>query len=102
MQTTDVPPYQRHSETSRAAAESKKDAAPTEKARVLAFLRERGPQGATDEEMQLHLRMPSSTQRPRRVELVKRGDVASEGCTRRTVSGRKATVWVAVPIKALP
>lgn len=48
--------------------------------------------GATDEEMQLALGMNPSTQRPRRIELVRRGLVVEDG-TRRTSSGRNASVW---------
>jgi len=50
------------------------------------------PQGLTDEEMQRRLRMNPSTQRPRRIELMRRGLVAEAG-TRRTTSGRMAVVW---------
>jgi transcription initiation factor IIE alpha subunit len=50
------------------------------------------PQGLTDEEMQQRLGMNPSTQRPRRIELMRRGLVAEAG-TRRTTSGRMAVVW---------
>jgi hypothetical protein len=50
------------------------------------------PQGLTDEEMQHKLGMNPSTQRPRRIELARRGLVVEVG-TRRTVSGRMAVVW---------
>jgi hypothetical protein len=50
------------------------------------------PQGLTDEEMQHKLGMNPSTQRPRRIELARRGLVVEAG-TRRTASGRMATVW---------
>lgn len=91
------PPFQAHSETSRAAAESKRADRPTEKARVLAILREFPFYilGATDEQIQDELAMPSSTERPRRVELVKGGVVVDSGRTRPTRSGRQATVWAA-------
>lgn len=52
------------------------------------------PEGLTDEEMQTRLGMNPSTQRPRRVELVRRGLVVEAG-TRRTTSGRLAVVWQA-------
>lgn len=60
--------------------------------RVYEFLRTCGAFGATDEEMQLALGMNPSTQRPRRIELVRRGLVVEDG-TRRTASGRNASVW---------
>ena len=59
--------------------------------RVLAVL-EANPQGLTDEEMQTRLGMNPSTQRPRRIELARRGLVVTCG-TRKTSSGRNADVW---------
>ena len=59
--------------------------------RVLALL-QATPGGLTDEEMQTRLGMNPSTQRPRRIELARRGLVVEAG-TRKTVSGRMATVW---------
>lgn len=59
--------------------------------RVYEFLAAR-PDGATDEEIASALSLNPSTQRPRRIELVRRGLVV-EGGTRRTVSGRMASVW---------
>jgi len=58
---------------------------------VLALL-QATPEGLTDEEMQRLLGMNPSTQRPRRIELARRGLVVEAG-TRRTASGRMATVW---------
>jgi hypothetical protein len=59
--------------------------------RVLELLHENAA-GMTDEEQQAALAMNPSTQRPRRIELVRRGLVVEAG-TRRTSSGRMATVW---------
>ena len=59
--------------------------------RVLELLRE-NPHGLTDEEQQAALAMNPSTQRPRRIELARRGLVVEAG-TRKTASGRMATVW---------
>jgi transcription initiation factor IIE alpha subunit len=59
--------------------------------RVLELL-QATPKGLTDEEMQTRLGMNPSTQRPRRIELARRGLVVEAG-TRRTASGRMATVW---------
>jgi hypothetical protein len=50
------------------------------------------PQGLTDEEMQTRLGMNPSTQRPRRIELARRGLVVTCGM-RKTSSGRNADVW---------
>jgi hypothetical protein len=59
--------------------------------RVLDLLRENAA-GMTDEEQQAALAMNPSTQRPRRIELVRRGLVVEAG-TRKTSSGRMAAVW---------
>lgn len=87
-------PFQKHSRTSQAAAESMGAGANTLRAKVYRLLKAR-PQGATDEEMQTWLNMPSSTQRPRRIELVSSGHVKDSGQTRATRSGRQAVIWVA-------
>jgi hypothetical protein len=90
--TIDLPLFQRHSPTSRAAAEL---LTPTTinacQRKVLAYLADH-PDGATDEEMQLGIPMSPSTQRPRRIELVAKGMIvqAGEGKTR---SGRRAVKW---------
>jgi hypothetical protein len=60
--------------------------------RVYEFIRDRGDQGATDEECQRELGMNPSTQRPRRGELADAGLIIESG-TRLTVSRRRATVW---------
>ena len=57
--------------------------------RVLEFIAWRP---STDEEIATELSMNPSTVRPRRIELVRRGLVVQDG-TRRTASGRMATVW---------
>jgi hypothetical protein len=88
-------PAVRGSATSRAAAVSLPQATRNAmQERVYRFLCA-CPHGATDEEMQQRLAMNPSTQRPRRIELVKQGLVA-EGGTRKTQSGRNAVVWLAV------
>jgi len=89
-------PAQRHSETSKAAAEMAMPSALRDRERVLNFIKARGIEGSTDEELQFALLMQGSTQRPRRVELVKLGLVIDSGSTRKTISNRSATVWVAI------
>lgn len=89
-------PTQLHSETSVAAAELIEPHANTLQAEVLEYLRIMGGDGATDEQMQEMLMLNPSTQRPRRIELVKAGLVIDSGRTRKTASGRQAMVWVAV------
>lgn len=87
-------PCQRASQTSLAAAVSIAPATPTLRAQVLAYI-QKHPEGLTDEEIQVGLGMNPSTQRPRRIELVKSGRLREAG-SRKTMSGRKATVWQAV------
>lgn len=64
-------------------------------ARVMTYLEAMGQFGATDEQMQEWLMMSANTQRPRRVALWRKGLIEPKG-ERRTRSGRRAQVWVAV------
>lgn len=89
------PPAQRHSATSVDAAEAIEPSADSLRGAVLEALRKAGADGMTDEEMQTALNMNPSTQRPRRIELMRLGLVRDGGATRPTRSGRKAVVWVA-------
>jgi hypothetical protein len=88
-------PFQRHSPTSEEAAERHEPRARTERARVLDAIRKSVEDGLTDEECQDALLMNPSTQRPRRVELVKGGFVVDSGRTRPTHAGYPAAVWIA-------
>lgn len=87
------PPAQMHSGPSLEASDAIRPKAGRLRERVLAHLRAHG--GATDDEIQAALDMPPSTQRPRRVELVRAGLVRDSGEKRKTRSGRRAAVWVA-------
>lgn len=91
-----LPPFQAHSETSREAAIANYYSAGSQRSRVLRCLRDH-PDGLTDEELQELLNMNPSTQRPRRIELCDSEPpmVKDSGRTRKTKSGRNATVWVA-------
>lgn len=89
------PRYVRTSETSRAAQASAQPKAGTKRALVLAFIRGRGADGATDEEIQRDLPMGPNTERPRRVELVDAGLIRDSGRRRETLGGAMAVVWVA-------
>lgn len=80
-----------HPETSRESA--RRIASKTERLRALIFASLRAEGSATDEELQLRLSLDPSTERPRRVELVKQGLVVDSGKTRLTRSRRPATVW---------
>lgn len=81
--------------TSEAAAEAARPISSSVRERVLEWIRSRGPDGSTDEECQLGLSMNPSTQRPRRIELMRSGQIREQG-TRPTKSGRAAAVWVAI------
>lgn len=80
-----------HPETSRESARKIASKTSELRERILANLRVTGP--ATDEQIQERLSLDPSTERPRRVELVKQGLVVDSGKTRLTRSRRPATVW---------
>ncbi len=86
-------PAQMHSQTSIAAAERALPDAGTQRWHVYRQLSQWMSTGGTDEELQDALGMNPNTQRPRRIELVERGLVRDSGRTRKTKSGRRATVW---------
>lgn len=88
------PPFQGHSVTSREAAKSIAKSSQTFKSMVHSFIKTSGDYGCTDEEIQTSLEMNPSTQRPRRVDLVRDGVVEDSGKQRKTRSGRNAVVWV--------
>ncbi len=90
----DIPAHQRHSPTSKAAAEAIKPRVGPLQAKILAYLQRWGVTGATDEEIQDYLDMPANTQRPRRRELQNMKLIENSGKTRATRSGRQAVVWV--------
>lgn len=63
--------------------------------RVLMTVADRGPEGATDLELQAILQAPGgpSNLRPRRAELVGDGLLEDSGAKRETPAGKTATVW---------
>ena len=81
--------------TSKAAAKAIEPSAEVLRGQVLAYIRSQGERGATDEEIQQALEMQGNTERPRRGELVEAGLVKKSDATRKTSSGRAASVWVA-------
>ena len=89
-------PAQDHSVTSIRAADSMEAHAPTLRDQVYNFMRNQRSFGATDEEIQLALVMNPSTQRPRRIELLNDGLIEKTALTRKTRSGRSASVWKVV------
>ena len=87
-------PFQRHSDTSRAAAAALKGSK-TLRALVYKAITSSGARGMTDPEAQAHLGLGGSTQRPRRVRLVELELVRDSGNRRASATGRLCTVWVA-------
>jgi transcription initiation factor IIE alpha subunit len=85
-------PAARGSITSAQAADSLGPATLNAMQRRVLELLQATPEGLTDEEMQKRLGMNPSTQRPRRIELARRGLIVTGG-TRKTASGRSADVW---------
>jgi hypothetical protein len=93
------PPFQRKSDTSRAAADSLSPRITAAcRRRVYTAIKERGARGATDQELQAVLRLKVNVETPRRWELVNAGLVKDSGKRRKTPSGRTAAVWVVVPL----
>lgn len=91
-----LPPHQPHSDTSKSAAVAIVSDRNALRKQVYDFIKSKGLNGATDEEIQDGLGMNPSTQRPRRVELWNKGSVLLAADMKRpTKSGRLAQVWVA-------
>lgn len=88
--------YQSHSQTSREAAHQIEASAETLRGAIYRYIISCGSHGATDDEIQRRLSMNPSTQRPRRVELAEKNLIERSESTRRTATGRRAAVWVAV------
>lgn len=91
----DLPPSQRHSATSIAAGESIKPQLSRLHKLVLDKLSS-SRFGETDESLMVLTGLPANTLRPRRRELQLKGKIKDSGQTRKTASGRAATVWVVV------
>jgi DNA-binding IclR family transcriptional regulator len=67
----------------------------TQRAAILALLSDlrHHPEGLTDAQIQWHLTMPESSERPRRVELVEAGWVEDSGRRRKWGAHAEAIVW---------
>lgn len=90
---TPMPPAQRHSDTSVAAAEAIRPHVNRLERIVLEWFAGRG-EGATDLECQHALGMEPGTQRARRIALFDKGMIAASGRTAPTATGRQANIWV--------
>jgi hypothetical protein len=95
-------PSQAHSTTSQEAATSILIHSKSIRAKVWKYLVNKDTTGATDQQIQIDLRLDPSTERPRRRELVLQGFVKDSGFTKKTRSGHNATIWVAVLPKYTP
>lgn len=85
-----------HGDTAQAAAKAIKLRSGTQRASVLLELLHLGKlgwAGDTDEGLQCTLAMGASSERPRRVELVRMGYVEDSGKRKRTLAGLDAVVW---------
>jgi hypothetical protein len=91
-----LPPHQRHSDTSREAAQS---IAPKfgRMTRAVLTLIARYQDGLTDEEGQSLVRMEGNSYRPCRVTLADKGFVVDTGVRRLTAHRKKAAVWAITP-----
>ena len=87
-------PFAYGSETSREAARRIADAMPELRLRVWVAVEFAGWAGVTAEDLETLCELPGNTVRPRLVELREDGLVIDSGRTRRTASGRSATIWV--------
>jgi hypothetical protein len=87
----EYPAAQRHSATSIAAAEQIKPKVLTLRELVYLCIRDSGP--VTDAEIQELLEMDGSTERPRRVELLRAGRIYSPG-EAYNANGRRAQTWM--------
>ena len=83
-------PFQRHSQTSKAAAKQIEPTAGTLRRLVYDAIRARP---MTDAELQEALGLEGSTERPRRREVQRAGLIEDSGDRRPTPSGRLAVVW---------
>jgi hypothetical protein len=80
-------PAQQHSRTSMAAADSLDENTLNRLQRQVLAVIAAASAGLTDEEIQLHTGMNPSTERPRRIELERRGFITQAGPGRRAAGG---------------
>jgi len=91
--TKEYPLHQRHSKTSRASAAKSAPQFSDRLIEMLKFFDTYVERGLTDQEGQDILMMSGDSYRPIRVILAKHNLVADTGMTRKTQTGRSATVW---------
>lgn len=90
-----IPPFYAHApETSREAAESMVEAAPTREAKVLALANLNGPYGCTADEVEAAFEWERRSSAPRIASLKKLGKIVDSGIRRKGRSGRNQAAWV--------
>jgi predicted transcriptional regulator len=87
-------PHVKGSDTSKAAAVSMEDSAPSMRQRVLRFIAANGASGTTDDAIESALGLRHQSASARRRELVLAGFIADSGRREKTRSGRSAVLWV--------
>ena len=80
--------------TTSLAARSSPRPAKAQRQMIFLHLLDKGPFGATLEEIEKELNLAGNTVRPRRLELEEKLLVVNSGTTRPTCSGRQAVVWI--------
>ncbi len=96
MMAETLPLFETARETQRISHRAGRPAAAGQRARVLNYLRGRGPAGASDEQIQAALGLRTSSETARRRELVLAGEVVDSGRTQIGSGGRLVTIWVAL------
>ena len=92
----DLPPHQRHSDTSRASAIAAKNNFGIKAAKLLMYFLDEAA-GITDEEGQDKYNIPGNSYRPMRVVLMNLGLVRDSGVRRLTRAKRISVVWQITP-----
>ena len=87
------PPYQMHSDTSRASAAAVSIKFNARILSVLARFRTAWPRGLSDEQGQIQMGIDGNSYRPIRVALYKHGYIEDSGDRQTLKSGRKGTIW---------
>lgn len=96
MKINRIKKQHKHTDTSLAAYLHILEVSDSLRARVWEFIKEAGPTGVIDQEIQHALDLGPQTETARRGELLHAGLVYDSGERRKTSSGRWAIVWKAI------
>jgi len=80
--------------TSLAALEKSLPKIGSNKAKIYQYILDKQEYGATDQEIQAHLKMSGDTLRPARLSLIKDELIYDSGKTRQNINGNECIVWV--------